>query len=78
MLSRPPSETSDLMFRAERLIADTPNSNRYRITVAVANRAKRRRYEDFESYSEDPTLKPVIRAIIELSDELDQPAIIGE
>ncbi len=52
-------------------------SNRYRITVQVANRAKRRRYEDFENI-DDPMMKPVIRAIIEMSDELAEPEIIGE
>lgn len=63
------------MQRAEELISAA--SNRYRITVQVANRAKRRRYEDFES-NEDVMMKPVLRAIIEMSDELTQPEIIGE
>jgi len=64
-----------LMRRAEDLVNAAPN--RYRITVQVANRAKRRRYEDFDSWDE-PILKPVMRAIIEMSDELTQPEIIGE
>jgi DNA-directed RNA polymerase subunit omega len=63
------------MHRAEDLISAA--SNRYRITVQVANRAKRRRYEDFEN-NEDVLMKPVLRAIIEMSDELTQPEIIGE
>jgi len=63
------------MHRAEDLISAA--SNRYRITVQVANRAKRRRYEDFES-NDDVMMKPVLRAIIEMSDELTQPEIIGE
>jgi DNA-directed RNA polymerase subunit omega len=63
------------MHRAEELISAA--SNRYRITVQVANRAKRRRYEDFEN-NEDAIMKPVLRAIIEMSDELNQPEIIGE
>ena len=67
-------DTSQLMYRAEELVAAA--SNRYKITVQVANRAKRRRYEDFDS-ADDPTMKPVIRAIIEMSDELTQPDIIG-
>ncbi|MEB3177846.1 MAG: DNA-directed RNA polymerase subunit omega [Nostocaceae cyanobacterium] len=66
---------SQIMHRAEELIGAA--SNRYRITVQVANRAKRRRYEDFDS-ADDPGMKPVIRAIIEMSDELTQPEIIGE
>jgi DNA-directed RNA polymerase subunit omega len=64
------------MYRAEDLIAAA--SNRYRITVQVANRAKRRRYEDFENGDDSMMMKPVLRAIIEMSDELTQPEIIGE
>lgn len=63
------------MRRAEELIGAA--SNRYRITVQVANRAKRRRYEDFDN-PDDPMMKPVLRAIIEMSDELTQPEIIGD
>ncbi len=68
-------ETTQLMRRADDLI--NAASNRYRITVQVANRAKRRRFEDFEA-ADDPMMKPVMRAIIEMSDELTQPEIIGE
>ena len=77
MLKRSKLETtqSQIMYRAEDLISAA--SNRYRITVQVANRAKRRRYEDFES-NEDSIMKPVLRAIIEMSDELTQPEIIGD
>lgn len=77
MLKRSKFETtqSQIMHRSEDLISAA--SNRYRITVQVANRAKRRRYEDFEN-NEDVIMKPVLRAIIEMSDELTQPEIIGE
>lgn len=77
MLKRSKFETAQnqIMLRAEELISAA--SNRYRITVQVANRAKRRRYEDFDSM-DDPMMKPVLRAIIEMSDELNQPEIIGE
>jgi DNA-directed RNA polymerase subunit omega len=68
-------DTSQLMRRAEDLVSAA--SNRYRITVQVANRAQRRRFEEFDSI-DDPKMKPVIRAIIEMSDELTQPEIIGE
>ena len=68
-------EQSQIRHRAEELI--NAASNRYRITVQVANRAKRRRYEDFDNI-DDPMMKPVLRAIIEMSDELTQPEIIGE
>jgi DNA-directed RNA polymerase subunit omega len=63
------------MRRADELISAA--SNRYRITVQVANRAKRRRFEDFDG-PEDLSMKPIMRAIIEMSDELTQPEIIGE
>jgi DNA-directed RNA polymerase subunit omega len=75
MHKRPIFDSTHLMRRADELISAA--SNRYRITVQVANRAKRRRFEDFDSM-EDPTMKPVMRAIIEMSDELTQPEIIGE
>jgi DNA-directed RNA polymerase subunit omega len=75
MQKRTPLETTNLMRRAEELVDAA--SNRYRITVQVANRAKRRRYEDFDNLDE-PGMKPVVRAIVEMSDELTQPEIIGD
>ena len=68
-------DSSEIMYRAEELMSAA--SNRYRITVQVANRAKRRRYEELDNI-EDPMMKPAIRAIIEMSDELTQPEIIGD
>jgi DNA-directed RNA polymerase subunit omega len=75
MLKRPAFDSSQIMFRAQDLLQAA--SNRYRITVLVANRAKRRRYEEFDSI-DDPMMKPVIRAIIEMSDEITQPEIISD
>jgi DNA-directed RNA polymerase subunit omega len=75
MAKRLPFDPSEIMSRADELMAAA--SNRYRITVQVAHRAKRRRYEEFENL-DDPTMKPVIRAVIEMSDELTQPEIIGD
>ncbi len=74
-MKRPQFNSSQLNRRAEELVA--ASSNRYRITVQVANRAKRRRYEDFDSM-DDHQMKPVIRANVEMSDELTSPEIIGE
>lgn len=68
-------DSSQIMFRADELMSNA--SNRYRITVQVANRAKRRRYEDIDNL-EDPMMKPPIRAIIEMSDELTQKDILGD
>ncbi|BAW95891.1 DNA-directed RNA polymerase omega chain [[Synechococcus] sp. NIES-970] len=75
MQKRTSFDSAEIMHRAEDLMQAA--SNRYRITVQVAQRAKRRRYEEFDAI-EDPLMKPPIRAIIEMSDELTQPEIIGE
>jgi DNA-directed RNA polymerase subunit omega len=76
MVKRPTFDSTQLTRRAEELICAA--SNRYRITVQVANRAKRRRYEDFENMDDHQMMKPVMRAIFEMSDELTQPEIIGD
>ncbi|MGL5805821.1 MAG: DNA-directed RNA polymerase subunit omega [Xenococcaceae cyanobacterium] len=75
MQKRNSFESSHIMYRAEELMRAA--SNRYRITVQVANRAKRRRYEELDNV-EDPMMKPAIRAIIEMSDELTNNEIIGD
>lgn len=75
MQKRHSFDSSQVMYRSEELLRAA--SNRYHITVLVANRAKRRRYEDLDSI-DDPMMKPTIRAIIEMSDELTQPEIIGD
>lgn len=68
-------DSNHLMYCAEKLMQNA--SNRYRITVQVANRAKRRRYEDYDNF-DDPLMKPTIRAVIEMSDEIDQEDILPE
>jgi len=68
-------DSMELNRRAEHLVAAA--SNRYRITVQVAQRAKRRRYEDFDN-PDEPLMKPVMRAVVEMSDELMQPEIISD
>jgi DNA-directed RNA polymerase subunit omega len=70
-----PIDSTEITRRAADLVSSA--TNRYRITVQVANRAKRCRYEDFDNGDENPT-KPVLRAIIEMSDELNQPQIIAD
>ncbi|AUC62385.1 DNA-directed RNA polymerase omega subunit RpoZ [Cyanobacterium sp. HL-69] len=67
-------ESGQVMFRSDELMEAA--SNRYKITVQVAKRAKQRRYEDFDNVEE--IMKPVLRAIIEMSDELTQPEIISD
>ena len=68
-------EASEALRRAEELVSAAPN--RYRITVQVANRAKLRRYDEADDY-DDHFLKPIIRAIVEMSDELTQPEILSD
>ncbi len=68
-------ESSQIIRRVEELVA--ASSNRYRITVQVANRAKHRRYEDVDDY-DDRAMKPILRAVIEMSDELTQPEILSD
>jgi DNA-directed RNA polymerase subunit omega len=68
-------DNDELMRRVEALI--NASKNRYRITVQVANRAKRRCYEDPDDI-EDGWMKPIRRAVIEMSDELTEPEIIGD
>ncbi|PZO21193.1 MAG: DNA-directed RNA polymerase subunit omega [Leptolyngbya foveolarum] len=74
-MKRLPFDSQQVMRRTEDLISAA--SNRYRITVQVANRAQRRRFEEFDNMDESK-MKPVLRAIVEMSDELTQPEIIGE
>nr|YP_009397391.1 putative DNA-directed RNA polymerase subunit omega [Dasyclonium flaccidum]ARW66577.1 putative DNA-directed RNA polymerase subunit omega [Dasyclonium flaccidum] len=51
--------------------------NRYKITIQVANRAKRRKYEDIDII-DDPVNKPIIKAIIEMVDEITEPEILKD
>ena len=53
------------------------SSTRYLTTVRIAFRAKQRRFDDFDGLLDDSMIKPVQRAIIELSDEQDQPALLA-
>ena len=64
----------ELAQRAENLVQHS--SNRYLTTVRIAFRAKQRRFDDFDGLLEDSMVKPVQRAIIELSDEQDQPDLL--
>lgn len=68
-------DSIQIAYRAEELIGAA--SNRYKITVQVANRAKKRHRYESENI-DDPAIKPVMRAIIEMSDELTQPEILGD
>jgi DNA-directed RNA polymerase subunit omega len=74
MLKKHNFDSSQIMYRSDDLM--NAASNRYRIIVQVAKRAKQRRFEDFDNL--DEIMKPVLRAIVEMSDELTQPEIISD
>ena len=67
--------TQKITYKTEELLEAA--TNRYKITIQVANRAKRRKYEDVDII-DDSFIKPIIRAILEMVDEITQPEIIGE
>ena len=66
-------ESRKITYKTEELLE--ASENRFKITIKVAERAKRRKYEDVDII-EDPLIKPVIRAILEMVDEITQPEII--
>ena len=67
-------DAQDLAMRGESLIRHS--TNRYLTTVRIAFRAKQRRFDDFDGLLEESSVKPVHRAIVELSDEQDQPDLL--
>ena len=69
------SDSKEIIYKTEELISIS--DNRYKMTIQVANRAKRRKYEDIDIV-EDPLIKPIIRAILEMVDEITQPERIGD
>lgn len=62
-----------IIYKTEELL-ETAN-NRYDITIQVANRAKKRKYEDIDII-DDPINKPIIKAILEMVDEITEPEIL--
>jgi DNA-directed RNA polymerase subunit omega len=66
---------NQVLYKTEELLDAA--SSRYKITIQVANRAKRRRYEDIDIL-DDLKIKPIIRAILEMVDEISQPEIISD
>jgi DNA-directed RNA polymerase subunit omega len=68
-------ESNQIIYKTEEIL--NAATNRFKITVQIANRAKRRKYEDVDII-DDPRVKPVIRSILEMADELTQPEIIGD
>jgi len=69
------AESNDIIYKTEEILSAA--TNRFKVTVQIANRAKRRKYEDVDII-DDPRVKPVIRSILEMADEITQPEIIGD
>ncbi len=65
---------NEIAQRMEALV--NASNNRYRVTVQVAMRAKRRRFEALDD--DESTIKPVIQAVVEMSDELTEPEILPD
>ena len=74
MLTSSDLNPKELAKRADSLIRHS--SNRSLTTVRIAFRAKQRRVDDFDGLLDDSMIKPVQRAIIELSNEQDQPDLL--
>lgn len=68
-------DLTGIIYKAEELLE--LSKNRYKITIQVANRAKRRKYEDVDIV-DDPINKPIIRAILEMVDEITEPEILSD
>ncbi len=68
-------DSSEMIYLTDKLM--NAASSRYTIVVQVAKRAKRCRYETIESM-DDSTLKPVQRALVEMTDELTEPELLQD
>lgn len=65
---QPNLDPLQVLYKTEELLGAAPN--RYRITVQVANKAKRKRQDDIDMISTSKS-KPIIRAILELAKEIN-------
>ncbi len=68
-------DLQQIIYKTEELLELA--QNRYKITIQVSNRAKRRKYEEIDII-DDPVNKPVIKAIIEMVEEITEPKIIED
>nr|YP_009392838.1 putative DNA-directed RNA polymerase subunit omega [Caloglossa intermedia]ARW61400.1 putative DNA-directed RNA polymerase subunit omega [Caloglossa intermedia] len=62
-----------IIYKTEELLKNT--SNRYDLTIQVSSRAKKRKYEDIDII-DDPINKPIIKAILEMIDEITETKIL--
>lgn len=66
-------DTKQILYKTEQLLEKS--QNRYQITLKVANRSKRRKYENMEII-DDSRVKPVIRSIIDIVNKMVQPELM--
>nr|QCI06256.1 putative DNA-directed RNA polymerase subunit omega [Dicranema revolutum] len=64
---------NQMMYKTEELLK--LSNNRYKTTIQIANRAKRKKYEDIDII-DNSLVKPIVRTILEMVDEIIQPEII--
>jgi len=78
MIPSTPVDSNEMMRRTEAVI--TSAENRYRIAVQIAQRAKRRHFDETRERDEEEEsrMKPVVRAIYEMSEELAAPGVIAD
>ena len=69
------NNSNEILYKTEELLDAA--SNRYKMTIQIANRAKRRRYQD-RDLVEDLKIKPISKAILEMADEISQLDIVGD
>jgi DNA-directed RNA polymerase subunit omega len=68
-------DSTEMIYLTDKLMSAA--SSRYTIVVQVAKRAKRCRYETVENI-DDPMIKPVQRALMEMTDELTEPELLRD
>nr|NP_038443.1 DNA-directed RNA polymerase subunit omega [Mesostigma viride]Q9MUL7.1 RecName: Full=Putative DNA-directed RNA polymerase subunit omega; Short=PEP; AltName: Full=Plastid-encoded RNA polymerase omega subunit; Short=RNA polymerase omega subunit [Mesostigma viride]AAF43881.1 hypothetical chloroplast RF61 [Mesostigma viride]WKT08274.1 hypothetical chloroplast RF61 [Mesostigma viride]WKT08380.1 hypothetical chloroplast RF61 [Mesostigma viride] len=66
MRNKIPYDSKKILYDSELLLNSA--SNRYILTMKVANRANLRRYEEFETMNHS-SIKPIARTIIEMVDD---------
>lgn len=66
-------DTKQILYKTEQLLEKS--QNRYQITLKVANRSKRRKYDNMEII-DDSRVKPVIRSIIDIVNKMVQPELM--
>nr|YP_001019167.1 DNA-directed RNA polymerase subunit omega [Chlorokybus atmophyticus]ABM87972.1 hypothetical chloroplast RF61 [Chlorokybus atmophyticus]WKT05675.1 hypothetical chloroplast RF61 [Chlorokybus atmophyticus] len=62
-------DSQEILYRSEFLLNFA--SNRYKLTIKVANRAKFHRYQDYDAFN-NPSIRPITKTICEMVDDINQ------